>query len=69
MDQLSSRDDMVCMELSSSSCAGMGVPIDLSHVSQGISELPKGCQATCHVLWGTGNCSGVNAGELGLISS
>ena len=37
VDQLSSRDDMVCMELSSSSCAGMGVPIDLRRLSQGTS--------------------------------
>ena len=32
-----SRDDMVCMELSSCSCAEIGVPIDLRRVSQGIS--------------------------------
>ena len=37
VNQLSSRDDMVCMELSSSSCAEIGVPIDLPCVSQGIS--------------------------------
>ena len=36
-NQLSSRDDMGCMELSSSSCAEIGVPIDLRCVSQGIS--------------------------------
>ena len=34
--QLSSRDDMRCLELSSSSCAEIGIPIDLSRVSQGI---------------------------------
>ena len=33
----SSRDDMGCMELSSTSCAEIGVPIDLRRVSQGIS--------------------------------
>ena len=36
-NQLSSRDDMGCMELSSSSCAEIGVPIDLIQVSQGIA--------------------------------
>ena len=36
-NQLSSQDDMGCMELSSSSCAEIGVPIDLRRVSQGIS--------------------------------
>ena len=35
-NQLSSRDDMGCMELSSSSCAAIGVTIDLRRVSQGI---------------------------------
>ena len=34
--QLSSRDNMRCLELSSSSCAEIGIPIDLSRVSQGI---------------------------------
>ena len=36
-NQLSSRDDMGCMELSSRSCAEIGVPIDFRRVSQGIS--------------------------------
>ena len=36
-NQISSRDDMGCMELSSSSCAEIGVPIDLRCVSQGIT--------------------------------
>ena len=36
-NQLCSRDDMGCMELSSSSCAEIVVPIDLRRVSQGIS--------------------------------
>ena len=35
-NQLSSRDDMVYMELSSSSCVVIGVPIYLRRVSQGI---------------------------------
>ena len=36
-NQLSSRDDMGFMELSSSSCAEIGVPLDLRRVSHGIS--------------------------------
>ena len=36
-NQLSSRDNMGCMEHSFSSCAEIGVPIDLRWVSQGIS--------------------------------
>ena len=32
---------MGCMELSSSSCAEIGVPIDLRRVSQGIWSCPK----------------------------
>ena len=34
---LSCQDDMASMELSSSSCAENGVPLDLRQVSQGIS--------------------------------
>ena len=34
---LSCRDDMASMELSSYSCAEIGVPLDLRQVSQGIS--------------------------------
>ena len=36
-NQLSSRDDVVYMELSSSFCAETNIPIDLRLVSQGIS--------------------------------
>ena len=36
-NQLSSRDDMWCTELSLSLCAEIGVPLDLRRVSQGIS--------------------------------
>ena len=36
-NQLSSQDDMGCMELSSSCCAEIGVPLDLGRGSQGIS--------------------------------
>ena len=34
---LSSQDDMSSMDLTSSSCAEIGVPLDLRQVSQGIS--------------------------------
>ena len=34
---LSCQDDMASMELSSISCAEIGVPLDLRQVSQGIS--------------------------------
>ena len=37
VNQLSSRDDMGCMELSSSCCTEIDVPLDLRQVSQGIS--------------------------------
>ena len=36
-NQLSSRDDLQFMELSSSCCAEIGVPLVMSQVSQGIS--------------------------------
>ena len=36
-NQLSSQDDLGCMEVSSSCCAEIGVPQDLRQVSQGIS--------------------------------
>ena len=47
--QLYSRDDMRCMELSSCSCAEIGVPIDLRRVSQGIlgAALRKPSQLSC----------------------
>ena len=36
-NQLSSRDDFWCTELSSNCCAEIGVPLDLTRVSLGIS--------------------------------
>ena len=39
-NQLSSRDDLGCTELSSRCCAKIGVPLDLTRVSQGISGVP-----------------------------
>ena len=45
---------MGCMELSSSSCAAIGVPIDLSRVSQGISGVAqrKPSQLSCMMVNG-----------------
>ena len=36
-NQLSSQDDLACMEHSSSCCDEIGVPLDLKRLSQGIS--------------------------------
>ena len=36
-NQLSSRDNMVCTEISSSCCAELGIPLDLGQCSQGVS--------------------------------
>ena len=38
-NQLTSRNDLGCMELSSSCCADIGGHIDLRRVSQGSSEV------------------------------
>ena len=54
---------MVTMELSSSSCAEIGVPLDLRWVYQGISVVANVGQATCLVGWGTGHCTRSNTGE------
>ena len=53
-NQISSRDDMGCMELSSSSCAAIGVPMDLRRVSQGISGVAqrKPSQLSCMMVNG-----------------
>ena len=53
-DQLSSRDDMWCMELSSCSCAEIGVPIYLRRVSQGISGVAERKPSQLSYLMGNG---------------
>ena len=53
---------MASMELSSSSSAEIGVPLDLRRVSQVR-------QATCLVWWVTGDCPISNRGESGIILS
>ena len=53
-NQLSSRDDMGCMELSSSSCADIGVPVDLRRLSQGISGVAKRKRIQFSCMMGNG---------------
>ena len=54
-NQLSSWEDMGCMELSSSCCTDINIHIDLRRVSQGISveSSRKSSQLYC-MLWNTG---------------
>ena len=54
-NHLSSRDDLECMELSSSCCAEIFVPLDLRWVSQGISGVAKrkSSQMLC-LMWNAG---------------
>ena len=68
-NQLSSRDAMGCMELSSRSCAEIGVPIDLRPVSQGISGVTQRNPSQLFCMMGMGHCSEANAGDLVVISS
>ena len=58
---------MGCMEISSSSCDEIGVPIDLIFLSQGSFGVAKGSQAICPVCWGSRHFSEENAGELVVI--
>ena len=60
---------MGCMELSSSSCAEIGVPIDLRRVSQLITVVSKRKSSHLSCMMGNRECSGANEGKLGLISS
>ena len=60
---------MGCMELSSSSCAETGVPIDFRRVSQGNSGVIQRKPSQLSCMMGTGHCSEANAGELGVVSS
>ena len=54
-NHLSSWDDMACMELSSSCCTEINIHIGLRLMSQGISVVPKGSQATFFcMMWNTG---------------
>ena len=52
-NQLSTWDDMGCMELSSSCCTDINIHIDLRRVSQGIYVDSSNSQATCTVCCGT----------------
>ena len=51
------------MELSSSSCAEISVPIDLRQVSQGISEVAQMKPSQLSCLMGKGHFSEANAGD------
>ena len=66
-NHLSSRDKG-CMELSSSSCAEIGVPIDLRWVSQGISGVAQSKSSHLSCMMWKGDCSESNAGESVIIS-
>ena len=52
-NQLSSQDDMGCIERSSSCCAQICVPIDLRRVSQGISRVAQ--RKSRHLSWMIGH--------------
>ena len=45
---------MGCMELSSSSCADIGVPIDLRRVAQGISRVAQRKPSQLSYMMGNG---------------
>ena len=51
---LSCRDDMASMEVSSSSCAETGVPLDLRQVSQGISAVAESKASHMSCMMGNG---------------
>ena len=53
-NQLSSGDHMGCMELSSSSCAEIGVPIDFRWVSQGITGVSQRKPSQLSCMMGNG---------------
>ena len=48
-NQVSSRDDLSCMKLSSSYFAVLAFPLDFYGVLRESLELPKGSQVNCHV--------------------
>ena len=52
-NQLSCRDEIGCMDLSSSSCAEIGFPIDMRRVSQGISGVAR--RKPSQLSWLMGN--------------
>ena len=57
------------MELSTSSFAEIGVPIDLRRVSQGISGVAQRKPSQLSSMMGNGHCSEVSEGELVIIST
>ena len=68
-NQLSSPDDMWCLDISSCCFTEIYVPIDVRWVSQGISGCCRGCQATCCIWCGMWDVYGFNEGEMCFILS
>ena len=60
---------MGCMEISSSSCAEIGVPIDLRQVSQGISGVAQRKPNQLSSMMENGALTEANEGVLVIISS
>ena len=63
------RDHMVSRQLSSYSCAEIGVPLDWRRYITESLQLPKVRQTTCLVGWGTGDYTRYNTGEFGVIAN
>ena len=66
-NQLSSWDDMGCLELSSSCCTDINIHIDLGRFLRESLSVRQGKQATCTVCCGTRDRYGGNEGEMGFI--
>ena len=60
---------MGCTDFSSSWLTEINVPLVLRWVSQGISGICKGCQATCFIWCGTRDGYGAKTGEIRYILS
>ena len=67
VNQLSSWDDMGCMELSSSCSTDINIHIDLSRELRESLSIPQVSQATCTVCCGTRHSYGSNEGEMRFI--
>ena len=66
---LSSRDDVVSLEVSSSSCAEIGVPVDLRQVYQGISVVASSMTSHRSYRMGKGGCTRSNTGASVFVSN
>ena len=65
--QLSSWDDMGCMELFSNCCIDINIHINLRRVSLGISVDSSRKSSPCTVCYGTRDSCGANEWEIGFI--